>query len=93
LITKLVEFVADVLVAKVAPTLVGVLALPVSSNSTVKEKFWEGGVMVAVISVAERVAVTAPIGPKVEQGVLVPPTVIPPKPAGKDAVSVSTHHS
>ena len=50
--TTLVALVADVLL----PTLLGVLPLPGSSNSTVKGKFWEGGVMVAEILLAERVA-------------------------------------
>jgi hypothetical protein len=50
-------------------------------------------VTVAVILLAERVAVAVAVGPKVEQGVFVPPTVIPVRPAGKDAAPVFTHHS
>jgi hypothetical protein len=88
-ISKLVALVADVLLAR----LVGVLALPVSSSSTVKGKVWEGGVIVAVISLAERLALADAVGPKVEHGVPDPPTVIPVRPAGKDAAPVFTHHS
>jgi hypothetical protein len=94
LISKLVPRVADVLVAKVAPTLVGVLGLPVSSNSTVKEKLCEAaGRMVAVMSLDESVAVAVAVGPKDAQGVPVPPTVIVVRPPGKDATPVFTHHS
>jgi hypothetical protein len=86
--SKLVEFVA----AWPLKTLLGVLPLPGSSNSTVKGKFWEGGVMAAVMSLDERLAVATPVGPKVVQGPLAASTVIPVRPAGKDA-AVSTHHS
>jgi hypothetical protein len=58
LIKTLVERVADVLLAM----LLGVVVLPGSSNSTVKGKFWEGGVMVEVMLVAETVAVFSTCG-------------------------------
>jgi hypothetical protein len=85
LISKLVELVTDVVLA----TLLGVLVLPVSANSTVMGvKFWEGGVMAAVMLLEVRVSVAAPVVVNGEQ--LVP---IPPRPAGKDAAPVLTHHS
>jgi hypothetical protein len=84
--------VADVLRAKLEPTLVGVLALPVSSNSTVKWKVPDA-VMVPLGPEVARLAVADAVGPKVEQGVFVPPTVIPAKPPGKEGVPEFTHHS
>jgi len=74
--------------------LLGVLAFPVSSNSTVGENVWEAaGRMVAVILLDERVSVAAPVCAKVEQGALDASTVIPVRPAGTDAAPESTHHS
>jgi hypothetical protein len=87
--TTLIARVADVLLA----TLEGVLALPVSSSCTVKGNACEGGVIVAVMFAAESVALLTNVGPKVEQGVPDPPTVIPVSPAGRDALPVFTHHS
>jgi hypothetical protein len=82
---KLVALVADVLLA----TLLGVLMLPVSSNSTVKGKTWEVPVMVCVMLAEERVSVEAPVVVK-DGEQLVP---IPVRPAGMDDAPVFTHHS
>lgn len=53
--------------------LLGLLAFPVSSSSTVKKKFWKGGVTAAVMSVDDRAAVLVPMGPKTEQCRPAPP--------------------
>jgi hypothetical protein len=81
----LVALVAAVLLV----TLLGVLALPVSSNSTVKENTWEGGVMICEMLVAERDSMLAPVVEK--DGEQVVP--IPPKPVGMDDEPVLMHHS
>ena len=85
LISKFVPLVPDVLLEM----LPGVLPLPGSSNSTVKGKAWEGGVMAAVISVAERVAVFSTSGDV--QGVF---TLLPVlrNPAGKAPELALMHH-
>jgi hypothetical protein len=82
--SKAVALVAEAAVAALA----GVLVLPVSSNSTVKEKFVEGGVAtVWVILVEVSVSVAAPVV-GVAQVV-----AIPARPVGTEAAPVLTHHS
>jgi len=84
LISKAVAFTAEVAMGALA----GVLALPVSSSSTVKGKLVEGGVaMDWVILVEVNVSLAAPV---VGVAQLVE---IPPKPAGKEAAPVFRHHS
>jgi hypothetical protein len=86
LISKLVAFHADVSVTTLLP---GVLALPASSNSTVKEKVWGSGVMLAETVVAARVAVFSTSGDV--QGVFTSVPLLS-NPAGK-APALVMHHS
>ena len=67
-------------------TLLGVLAFPVSSNSTVKLKV--PGVTLEEIGFAESLAVAEPVVVKAEQSV-----PIPVSPAGIELIPVLTHHS
>jgi hypothetical protein len=84
LISKAVELSADVL----SLVLAGVLALPVSSSSTVKGKFVKGGVEMTWVILAEvKVSPAAPVEGEPQL------VEIPPRPVGKDAAPVFTHHS
>jgi hypothetical protein len=85
LISKLVAFHADVSVTTLLP---GVLALPASSNSTVKEKVWGSGVMLAETVVAARVAVFSTSGDV--QGVFTLGAVLR-NPAGSPGVLLMHH--
>ncbi len=79
--TTLVPRVAEVAL----PALLGVVVLPVSSNSTVKGKVCEGGVILAVTLFEVRVSLDAPVVGAAQLA------EIPPRPAGNGPAL--THHS
>ena len=87
-------------------TLLGVLPLPVSSNSTVKLKACEDVVhvpllqvlvmavsVIGVAAVAVKVSVPAPLVKVVQGAEVFALGVIPINPEGIEALPVSTHHS